>query len=39
VLVLVLVKADRGGRKAGVTKSGPPALKEEKAAPTAPYRR
>jgi len=39
VLVLVLVRADRGRPDAGVTESGAPALKEETAASTAPYRR
>ncbi|MGX1225673.1 MFS transporter [Streptomyces ambofaciens] len=39
VLVLVLVRADRGGRKAGVTESASPALKEEEAIAAPPYRR
>ncbi|MET9190918.1 MFS transporter, partial [Streptomyces tendae] len=39
VLVLVLVRPERGFRVAGVTDSAPPALKEEEAAPVAPYRR
>ncbi|NEB19461.1 MFS transporter, partial [Streptomyces coelicoflavus] len=39
VLVLVLVRADRGARDSGVTDSARPALKEEEAAPAAPYRR
>jgi len=39
VLVLALVRAERGGRNAGVTDSAPPALKEEEAVPAPPYRR